>query len=35
MNSYTFFWIALAVLFGAVEATTTNLTTIWFAVASA
>ncbi len=34
MNSYTFFWIALAVLFGAVEATTTNLTTIWFAVAS-
>ena len=35
MNSYTFFWIALAVLFGTVEATTTNLTTIWFAVASA
>lgn len=34
MNSYTFFWIALAVMFGAIEATTANLTTIWFAAAS-
>lgn len=34
MNSYTFFWIALAVMFGAIEATTTNLTTIWFAISS-
>ena len=35
MNSYTFFWIALAVMFGIIEATTTNLTTIWFAISSA
>ena len=35
MNSYTYFWIALAVMFGLIEATTTNLTTIWFAISSA
>ena len=34
MNSYTLFWIALAVMFGGIEAATTNLTTIWFAVSA-
>ncbi len=34
MNAYTVFWLVLTVVFGAVEASTANLTTIWMAVAA-
>ncbi len=34
MNAYTVFWLALAVIFGAIEASTANLTTIWMAISA-
>ncbi|MBQ2931892.1 MAG: NfeD family protein [Clostridia bacterium] len=34
MNAYTVFWLVLTVVFGVVEASTANLTTIWMAVAA-
>ncbi|MBR5155242.1 MAG: NfeD family protein [Clostridia bacterium] len=34
MQNYAFFWILLAVAFGIIEASTTNLTTIWLAISA-
>lgn len=34
MNSYTVFWLVLAVIFGIIEAATPTLTTIWMVVAA-
>ena len=34
MSAYTVFWLVLTVVFGAVEASTANLTTIWMAVSA-
>ncbi len=34
MHGYAFFWIALGVILGIIEASTSNLTTIWMAISS-
>lgn len=34
MNSYTVFWLIIAVVLGVTEVSTINLTTIWFALAA-
>lgn len=35
MNNFAMFWLAIAVIFGVIEATTSTLTTIWMAIAAA
>jgi membrane protein implicated in regulation of membrane protease activity len=34
MNGFSYMWLALIIIFFAIEAATYNLTTIWFAIAS-
>ncbi len=34
MSGFSYMWLALIIIFFAIEATTYNLTTIWFAIAS-
>lgn len=34
MNAYAVFWLAMAVIFGIVEASTSNLVTVWMAISA-